>query len=172
MNSRYDVEISSLGACGIVGFRAGEEGRRRIASLLGVSLPKIPYCADFDGGRLLPLANDEWLAFCDDEEQLFHNMDGALEGTYGVVPVVSDAYQGFSVRGPHATDVMAQTVAIDLTLEPDIQPYTWGKTGVGRASGVVVRNGQLDDFSIYVDNTHARYAQTLLSALAGTEVSR
>ena len=46
----------------------------------------------------------------------------------------------------------------------------FGRTGVGRAAGLVVRNVRAQDFSIYVDATHARYAQKLLHTCAGAEI--
>ena len=166
---RYDVTISSVSHGGLVGLRAGDEGQRRVSAILGGTLPAMPDLLSTEVASAIPIARDEWLLSCADDAALFAQLDASLEGRHGVVAVVSDAYCGLRVRGQDALDVMAQVVAIDVGGSGEEDAAVFGRTGVGRASGLVMRNAARD-FSIYVDATHARYAQILLYASAGMEV--
>jgi len=168
--TRYDVSISAIPKQGLVGLRAGVEGQSRAGTVIGGQLPVMPDSLSTDMATALPIAGDEWLLRCADADTLHAQLDATLEGRHGVVAVVSDAWCGFRVRGEDALHVMAQVVAVDVQAFADRDIAVFGRTGVGRAAGLVVRNVRAQDFSIYVDVTHARYAQKLLHTCAGAEI--
>ena len=91
--------------------------------------------------------------------------------SYGILLwVIATAEEPYHQINSNPFALMAQVVAVDVQAFADRDIAVFGRAGVGQAAGLVVRNVRAQDFSIYVDATHARYAQKLLHTCAGAEI--
>ena len=99
-------------------------------------------------------------------DKILADLDGALEGKFGAVAIVTDAYERIRIEGPDVKEVLAQIVALDLT-STSFPAGTSARTGFGKASALVHKLRK-DAFDIYVDATLTRYAMKLVESCSGS----
>ena len=87
-----------------------------VAETLGMALPKANTWVAASGATVLWQAYDEWLLVTPDgrEQALAGALRKALSSTHHAITDVSDLRVAFSLRGPHARDVLQKGCAVDL----------------------------------------------------------
>ena len=114
------VAIAALPETGKLILRADAETadiRAAIAGVLTAPLPVEPLTSRAgDKATALWLGPDEWLLLCAEADRagLQEALETALAGQHASVVDVSDSYQGFSVTGPKAAELLSKGCAIDL----------------------------------------------------------
>lgn len=108
--------------CGMITLRGKPEAATalaRIGDRLGVAMPEPLGVTQKGGNALLWMSPDEMLAICPASKLSGHltALKKALKGHHALAVDVSDARVRFSVSGPHAREVLAKLVPIDMSHE-------------------------------------------------------
>ena len=165
----YRVEVGGPVRPVLISLRIGSEGLPAVERSLGVALPGPAGLAS--GNRAATVFGpgpDEWLVRVppDEEEYWLERLEEAAAGSFSAVVLVSDAWRVFTVAGPDALDVLAQATGVDL--HPAAFPTgRVVRSGFARITALIHRLDDRPAFDVYVDASHARYAERWLESAIG-----
>ena len=166
----YRVEVAGPVRPALVSLRVGAGGSPAVEAALGVALPRPAGLASGNGTvTVFGLGPDEWLVRVppDGEEHWLERLEAAAAGSFAAAVLVSDAWSVFTVTGPDALDVLAQSTGVDVhpSAFPDGRAVRAGFAGI---SALIHRLDDRPSFDVYVDASLARYAgRWLMSAIGG-----
>ncbi|MEP1767769.1 MAG: sarcosine oxidase subunit gamma family protein [Sulfitobacter sp.] len=170
------AQITELGAKGMISLRGDLSDKalqKAVKAASGTAMPALRECLIAGGNGVAWMSPDELLVICAYEEATATQsaLSSALSGSHALVANVSDARAVFEVRGPHAREVIAKLMPVDLA------PNQFG-TGMIRRSRLgqvaaafwMVEEGV---FHIVCFRSVAQYVFDALSAAAqaGSEVN-
>ena len=166
----YRVEVGGPVRPALVNLRVGAGGSPAVEAALGVALPRPAAPASGNGTvTVLGLGPDEWLVRVppDEEERWLERLEAAVAGSFAAAVLVSDAWSVFTVSGPDALDVLAQSTGVDV--HPSAFPTGRAvRAGFARISALIHRLDDRPSFDVYVDASLSLYTgQWLESAIGG-----
>lgn len=165
----YRVEVGGPARPALVSLRVGAQGSSAVEAALGVALPRPAGLASGNGTvTVFGLGPDEWLVRVppDEEAHWLARLEAAAAGSFAAVVLVSDAWSVFTVAGPDALDVLAQSTGVDVhpSAFPDGRAV---RAGFARISALIHRLDDRPSFDVYVDSSLARYAGRWLESAIG-----
>lgn len=113
-------EIRYEGAVNLRARRDDPSARDALTLSLGMALPATCETTRRDGQVLLGLGPDEWLLLCSKASEAAESLGQSLASQFVAVTELSDNFITLFVRGPHALDLLAKGVPIDL--DPEVFP--------------------------------------------------
>ena len=169
----YRVEVGGPVRPALVSLRVGAGGSPAVEAALGVALPRPAAPAPGNGTvtatvTVLGLGPDEWLVRVppDEEERWLERLEAAVAGSFAAAVLVSDAWSVFTVSGPDALDVLAQSTGVDV--HPSAFPTGRAvRAGFARISALIHRLDDRPSFDVYVDASLSRYADRWLESAIG-----
>ena len=173
----YRVEVGGPVRPALVSLRVGAEGSPAVAAALGVVLPRPAGLATRNGSvtatvTVFGLGPDEWLVRVppDEEGHWLARLEAAAAGSFAAAVLVSDAWSVFTVTGPDALDVLAQSTGVDL--HPSVFPDGRAvRAGFARISALIHRLDDRPSFDVYVNSSLARYAGRWFESAVGGGLS-
>ena len=169
----YRVEVGGPVRPALVSLRVGAKTSPAVEAALGVALPRPAGLASGNGAvTVFGLGPDEWLVRVppDGEEHWLERLEAAAAGSFAAAVLVSDAWSVFTVTGPDALDVLAQSTGVDVhpSAFPDGRAVRAGFAGI---SALIHRLDDRPSFDVYVDSSLARYAGRWLESAIGSGCS-
>ena len=165
----YRVEVAGPVRPALVSLRVGAEGSPAVEAALGAALPRPAGLASGNGTvTVLGLGPDEWLVRVppDGEEHWLERLAAAAAGSFAAAVLVSDAWSVFTVTGPDALDVLAQSTGVDVhpSAFPDGRAVRAGFAGT---SALIHRLDDRPSFDVYVDASLSLYTGRWLESAIG-----
>ena len=105
----YEVEVSSLADYALINLRGEAQVVNSWEAALEVVFPKAPHTAVINEAfSVLSLAPDHWWVrtALKNEDELFCMLSQAVSGEHAAVTVVTDHFQGFSLKGCDSISVL------------------------------------------------------------------
>ena len=165
----YRVELAGPVRPALVSLRAGAEAAPAVEAALGAALPRPAGLATRRGAvTVFGLGPDEWLVRVppDKEERWLERLETAAARSFAAAVLVSDAWSVFTVTGPDALDVLAQSTGVDV--HPSVFPNGCAvRAGFAGISALIHRLDDRPSFVVYVDASLARYAGRWLESAIG-----
>ena len=165
----YRVEVGGPVRPALVSLRVGPEGSAAFERALGVALPRPAGPASGnDSVTVFGLGPDEWLIRVPSREEAYWlaRLEAAATVSFAAAVLVSDAWSVFTVTGPDALDVLAQSTGLDL--HPSVFPTgRAARAGFARISALIHRLDDRPSFDVYVDASLARYAERWMESAIG-----
>lgn len=162
----FDVQIARLPLDGLISLQTGSDALPDIEAALGMAMPHAPETlvrgASLD---VLQLGPQEWLLrlAVEREVRMLTELQAATDGLHAVVTLVSDAWVGFEVRGADASAVLAQGCPLDLDRLP---AQRCARTLLARTQVLIAPLDAKPGFEVWVERSHATYAERWLAAAA------
>ena len=168
----YRVEVGGPVRPALVSLRVGANTSPAVEAALGVALPRPAGLASGNGAvTVFGLGPDEWLVRVppDGEEHWLERLEAAVAGSFAAAVLVSDAWSVFTVTGPDALDVLAQSTGVDVhpSAFPDGRAV---RAGFASISALIHRLDDRPSFDVYVDAALERYAGRWLESATGALV--
>tara|TARA_B100000676_G_scaffold115992_1_gene115425 strand:+ start:458 stop:964 length:507 start_codon:yes stop_codon:yes gene_type:complete len=166
----YQVEVSSLADYALINLRGEAQVITNWEAALDVVFPKAPHTAVINEAfSVLSLASDHWWVrtALKSEDELFRRLSQAVLGEHAAVTVVTDHFQGFSIKGPDAVAVLRQGFSLDLRLLDSGQCTRGGFARCG-ATLQVVESGT--DYELFVESSYSKYVECWLKVAQGDTV--
>ena len=163
----YRVEVSPLKDYALINLRGGTPVTANWEAALDVTFPKAAHTAMINEVfSVLSLASDHWWVrtALKNEDELFHRLSEAVSGEHAAVTVVTDHFQGFSVKGPDAVAVLRQGFSLDLRRLDSGQCTRGGFARCG-ATLQVVESGRA--YELFVEASYSEYAELWLKMAQG-----
>ena len=113
----YEVEVSSLADYALINLRGEAQVVNSWEAALEVVFPKAPHTAVINEAfSVLSLASDHWWVrpALKKEDEVFRKLSQAVLGEHATVTLVTDHFQGFSIKGVDAVAVLRQGFSLDL----------------------------------------------------------
>ena len=165
----YRVEVAGPVRPALVGLRVGAEGSPAVEAALGAALPRPAGPVTRNGSvTVFGLGPDEWLVRVppDEEEHWLARLEAAAAGSFAAAVLVSDAWSVFTVAGPDALDVLAQSTGVDV--HPSAFPTGRAvRAGFARISALIHRLDDRPSFDVYVDASLSLYTGRWLESAIG-----
>ena len=163
----YQVDVSSLADYALINLRGETRVTTNWEAALDVTFPKAAHTALIsDTFSVLSLASDHWWVRTGlkHEDELFHKLSHAASGEYAAVTVVTDHFQGFSVKGPDAVAVLRQGFSLDLRRLDSGQCTRGGFARCG-ATLQVIESGRA--YELFVESSYSEYVERWLKMAQG-----
>ena len=165
----YRVEVAGPVRPALVSLRVGAEVSPAVEAALGVVLPRPAGPVTRNGSvTVFGLGPDEWLVRVppDEEEHWLARLEAAAAGSFAAAVLVSDAWSVFTVAGPDALDVLAQSTGVDV--HPSAFPTGRAvRAGFARTSALIHRLDDRPSFDVYVDASLSLYTGRWLESAIG-----
>ena len=166
----YRVDVAGPVRPALVSLRVGAEASPAVEEALGAALPRPAGPVTRNGSvTVFGLGPDEWLVRVppDEEEHWLARLEAAAAGSFAAAVLVSDAWSVFTVAGPDALDVLAQSTGV--AVHPSAFPTGRAvRAGFARTSALIHRLDDRPSFDVYVDASLSLYTDRWLeSAVAG-----
>jgi sarcosine oxidase subunit gamma len=166
------AEITELGAKGMITLRGDLSDKalqKAVKTATGLAVPAQRACLIADDKAVAWMSSDELLVMCAYADALAAQatLGRALAGSHALVANVSDARAVFEVRGPHAREVIAKLMPVDLS--PD--RFTTGmirRSRLGQVAAAIWMPSE-DVFNVVCFRSVAQYVFDALSAAAQPE---
>ena len=173
----YRVEVGGPVRPALVSLRVGAEASPAVEAALGAALPRPAGLATRNGSvtatvTVFGLGPDEWLVRVppDGEERWLERLEAAAAGSFAAAVLVSDAWSVFTVTGPDALDVLAQSTGVDV--HPSAFPTGRAvRAGFARISALIHRLDDRPSFDVYVDASLSLYTGRWLESAIGSGCS-
>lgn len=163
----YQVEVSSLAHYALINLRGETQVTTNWEAVLDVTFPKSAHTALISRAfSILSLASDHWWVrtALKNEDELFHRLLEAVSGEHAAVTVVTDHFQGFSIKGPDAVAVLRQGFSLDLRRLESGQCTRGGFARCG-ATLQVVESGRA--YELFVEASYSEYVERWLKMAQG-----
>ena len=165
----YRVEVAGPVRPALVSLRVGAEASPAVEAALGAALPRPAGPVTRNGSvTVLGLGPDEWLVRVppDEEEHWLARLEAMAAGSFAAAVLVSDAWSVFTVAGPDALDVLAQSTGVDV--HPSAFPTGRAvRAGFARTSALIHRLDDRPSFDVYVDASLSLYTGRWLESAIG-----
>ena len=163
----YQVEVSSLVDYALINLRGKAQVITNWEAALDVVFPKAPHTAVINEAfSVLSLASDHWWVrtALKSEDELSRKLSQAVSGEHAAVTVVTDHFQGFSIKGPDAVAVLRQGFSLDLRRLDSGQCTRGGFARCG-ATLQVVESGRA--YELFVEASYSEYVERWLKMAQG-----
>ena len=163
----YQVEVSPLKDYGLINLRGGAPVTANWEAALDVTFPKTAHTAVINEAfSVLSLASDHWWVrtALKSEDEVFHKLSQAVSGEHAAVTLVTDHFQGFSIKGEDAVAVLRQGFSLDLRLLDSGQCTRGGFARCGATLQVV---GAGTHYEIFVEASYGDYVSAWLANASG-----
>ena len=163
----YRVEVSPVKDYALINLRGGTPVTTNWEAALDVTFPKAAHTAVItEAFSVLSLASDHWWVrtALKNEDELFHRLSEAVSGEHAAVTVVTDHFQGFSVKGPDAVAVLRQGFSLDLRRLDSGQCTRGGFARCGATLQVVESDRA---YELFVEASYSEYAERWLKMAQG-----
>lgn len=163
----YQVEVSPLKDFALINLRGGARVTANWEAALDVTFPKAAHTAVIsEVFSVLSLASDHWWVrtALKNEDELFCMLSQAVSGEHAAVTVVTDHFQGFSVKGPEAVAVLRQGFSLDLRSLDSGQCTRGGFARCGATLQVVEAGTH---YEIFVEASYGDYVTAWLASACG-----
>ena len=163
----YQVDVSFLADYALINLRGETQVTANWEAALDVTFPKAAHTALIsDTFSVLSLSSDHWWVRTGlkHEDELFHKLSHAVSGEHAAVTVVTDHFQGFSVKGPDALAVLRQGFSLDLRRLDSGQCTRGGFARCG-ATLQVVESGRA--YELFVESSYSEYVERWLKMAQG-----
>ena len=163
----YQVEVSPLKDYALINLRGNSQVTANWEAALDVTFPKAAHTALINEAfSVLSLASDHWWVrtALKNEDELFHRLSEAVSGEHAAVTVVTDHFQGFSIKGPDAVAVLRQGFSLDLRFLDSGQCTRGGFARCGATLQVVEAGTH---YEIFVEASYGDYVSAWLANASG-----
>ena len=166
----YQVEVSPLKDYALINLRGNSQVTANWEAALDVTFPKEAHTAVIsEAFSVLSLASDHWWVRTGlkVEDEFFHRLSQAVSGEHAAVTVVTDHFQGFSIKGTDAVAVLRQGFSLDLR-SLDSGQCTRG--GFARCGAALQVGDAGMDYEIFVEASYSEYVERWLKVAQGHTV--
>ena len=163
----YQVEISSLDDYALINLRGEAQVITNWEAALDVTFPQAAHTAVIEREvSVLSLAPDHWWVrtALKNEDELFRMLSQAVSGEHAAVTVVTDHFQGFSLKGCDSIAVLRQGFSLDLRLLGSGQCTRAGFARCGATLQVVEADTH---YELFVEASYGDYVTAWLVNACG-----